>query len=83
MGIGPRKLFRRYASTKIYPRTHTQPINLNLSQDQLISKWVNTTDFDGSNMFQEKDHGLELVRYKALQDLGNFRYMGLIINSAE
>jgi len=67
----------------IYPRTHTQLINLNLSQDQLISKWVNTTDFDGSNMFQEKDHGLELVRYKALQDLGNFRYMGLIVNSAE
>jgi len=83
MGIGPKKLFKRYAGTKIYPRIHTQPINLNLSQDQLISQWVNTTDFDGSNMFQEKDHGLELVRYKALQDLWNLRYMGLIVDSAE
>ena len=74
MGIGTKILFKRYASTKIYLRIHTQPINLNLSQDQLISKWVNTTDFDGSIQViyfrnLEKDHGLEFVRYKALQDL--------------
>ena len=58
---------------------HIQPINFDLSQDRLISKWVNTTDFDGGNMFQEKDHGLEFVWYEAPQDLSNFLYVGRLI----
>ena len=42
------------------------------------------TDFDASNMIQEKDHRLEFIRYKVLQDLSNFHYIGLlIIDSAE
>jgi hypothetical protein len=37
------------------------------------------TDFDASNMIQEKDHGLEFVRYKVPQDLSKWVSLLLIL----